>query len=251
VVRPPKRRKTITNLVPDDIFSSGPEFHLRLLSKHLGQLGLSNPILISLEKVSYIRFNSEAASYLFYISSCLFEVPSKHLNIYYSANGATLSDDSSAWATVEETDDIKPGVYLLEFEDDAGNPPCILPPPTPILHHYSNLILAPNINFVKVKSRQRTDSAVDQTTSKASGSRISTPAQSTSIPATPTAPNKKSKCKVANVILDKPERVNIDDEKIRTTKRQSKSTPSEYLVLLYSIPELIPGPNSIQCRLQR
>ena len=244
VVRPPKRRKTITNLVPEDVFSSGPEFQLRLSSKHLSRLGLSNPVLISLEKVSYIRFNSEVASYLFYISSSLFEVPSKHLNIYYSANGATLSDDSSAWVTVEESDEIKPGVYLLEFEDDAGNSPCILPPPTPILHHYSNLILAPNINFVKVKSRQRTDSAVDQTTSKASRSRISTPAQSTSVPATPPAP-KESSNKGTKVIPDKGERGLTDDEKIKITENKAKSTPSKFLVLLYSIPELISGSNAI------
>jgi hypothetical protein len=105
------------------------------------------------------------------------------------------------------------------------------------------------MNFVKVKSRS-SDAAV-QTKSKASGSRISTPAQPTTIPTTPTVPKNKSKSKVGSVIPDKPETVNIDDEKLRVTERQSKSTPSKFMVLPYSIPELIPGPKSIERRFQR
>ena len=252
VDRPLKRRKVITNQIPEDLFTSRPEFQLKIASKHLTQLGLSNPVLISLEKVDYIQFNSDYASYLFYISSCIFEVPSKQINLYYSMNGGILTDESSSWETVEEDDKIAKGVYLLEFEDDARNPPCIFPPPTPILHHYSNLILVPNVNFLKVKSRPKSDTVAEQMSSKPSPSRISTPAQSMSVPATPTAPKPKSKNKGAIILPEKGERgTSIDDEKIKVTETKAKSTPSKFLVLLYSIPELISGPNTFFCRISR
>ena len=89
-----KRRRVITNVIQYSVFTTRPEFRIRLTEKDTRALGLRNPFIISLEKLDYITFNSTQASYLFNIGSSLFEVPSTDINLFHNPNGTGLPDDA-------------------------------------------------------------------------------------------------------------------------------------------------------------
>jgi len=72
----------------------------------------SCPVVIEMDRLEYVTFNPDSASYLFYICLSLFEVMSYEFNIFYSSDGGALDDDSDRWAIVEETDRILKGDYF-------------------------------------------------------------------------------------------------------------------------------------------
>lgn len=119
MMRPSKRRKK--DIPPQLLRQKGPELQIRLTKSRAESLGLERTIFMEFEKIEYITFNSNNADYLYYISSCLFDVCSTKITVYYSVNGADLADDSDDWEPVETEDIIKSGNYLVVFEDDAGH----------------------------------------------------------------------------------------------------------------------------------
>ena len=101
-LRPSKRRKK--DLLPQlnpSVRETGASLRMRVTSGWAERFGLEKTTFMEFEKLEYVLFNSKDAAYLYYISSCLFNVCSTQITIYYSVSGEDLRDDSDTWEPVE------------------------------------------------------------------------------------------------------------------------------------------------------
>ena len=74
--RPPRKRRKKPPFMLEDVLRNGPELTIRLSKSKGIDLQLSRPVFIEIEKLEFITFNTESASYLYFICASLFEVPS-------------------------------------------------------------------------------------------------------------------------------------------------------------------------------
>ena len=80
---PPKKRRKKPPFMLEDVLRNGPELTIRLSKSKGIDLQLSRPVFIEIEKLEFITFNSDCASYLYYICASLFEVTSGQLDIFF------------------------------------------------------------------------------------------------------------------------------------------------------------------------
>jgi hypothetical protein len=115
--RPAKRRKTA---VSNQFLTSRPEVSLKLTTEDATTFGLKRREFIEVDKLEYVKFNSEKGEYLYALCSALFEVPTEELTLLYTKDGRFLDDDDDSWEVVEADDEILGGDYLLLFEHISG-----------------------------------------------------------------------------------------------------------------------------------
>jgi hypothetical protein len=146
--RPPKRRKQELRVeAPPE---QSKQVFLRLIASQAQQFELESTVFMRFDDLEYLRFNSRNASYLYFISSTLFEVPEQEITLYFTPKHSSLRDDDEGWEAVESDDQISVGEYLVVFESGSSISP---------VHHNSNL-LGPNLDLQKVKPKRTNTTSI-------------------------------------------------------------------------------------------
>jgi hypothetical protein len=86
---------------------------IRVTHSNADMLGLTDPNIIRIGKVEWIRENSIYNSYLFFISSLLFDV--SDVSILRTRYGRDDMDGATTWEKINPDEEIAGGVYLLQL----------------------------------------------------------------------------------------------------------------------------------------
>ena len=86
---------------------------IRLARLTADTLGLNDPIIIRVGNVNWMRENSQYNTYLFYISSLLFDT--SDVSLFRTPNGRDDVDGAMTWEKINSDDKIAGGTYLLQL----------------------------------------------------------------------------------------------------------------------------------------